>query len=229
MKILVLTSCTRRKRLPAELTWKDFERGPEWIRQLEARKSLLPAEQMYTGDQHVRLMRGVRAARTTGISVGVWILSAGYGLLEGHRKIASYEASFLKLGNREFQRRVKFLGLAQKIPQLLNRLGFDLKLILLGKQYLETFSLADLTSRSPTLIVGSSENLDALPSPVGLNKIILKTEDTKNFHCGLVGLKGEVANRIFRRLASPEILTPGALNKAMLQTQWTGPRRYSLF
>lgn len=54
---VILTSCTSRKRrVPA------------------------PAEDLYLGEQHVRLMRGVRAARTAGHQVQVFIVSAHHGL-----------------------------------------------------------------------------------------------------------------------------------------------------
>ena len=58
---------------------------------------MLPAEEMYTGQQHLRLMNGVRAAVASdkrNCSVVLYILSAGYGLIEGKRSIAPYECTF---------------------------------------------------------------------------------------------------------------------------------------
>src|SRR5436309_1114013 len=65
VRILVITSCTGKKEVSHErrLTLKDFRKGAEHIgRREEALRALMrPAEELYAGEQHVRLMRGVAA------------------------------------------------------------------------------------------------------------------------------------------------------------------------
>jgi hypothetical protein len=48
------------------LTLRDFERGPRHIkaRERELGDLLTPAQELYTGQQHARRMRGVRALRS---------------------------------------------------------------------------------------------------------------------------------------------------------------------
>ena len=69
MRILILTSCTGEKTVtdPRQLTFQDFRKGAEHVaaREGELAQLLTPAEELYTGQQHVRLMRSVRALRTS--------------------------------------------------------------------------------------------------------------------------------------------------------------------
>jgi hypothetical protein len=222
-KILVLTSCTAKKKMAAQLRWADFEKGTHLTKSLK----FMPAGEMYTGEQHVRLMRGVRAARAAGVRVDVWILSAGYGLIPETQSIAPYEATFLALPEKEVKRRADILGLPKKVPELLNKPGYDLKVIMLGEHYLKTFSLADVRSKDPILILGSKA-LTELPTPPALYRIILENEDTRRFGCGLVGLKGEVVARILGQISDDRKVLLTTFNKAMLATRWSGPRQYSL-
>ncbi len=67
MRILVITSCTGEKALHHErqLRIDDFRLGRTHVaeRERELQHLLTRAEELYTGEQHVRLMRGVRAVQ----------------------------------------------------------------------------------------------------------------------------------------------------------------------
>ncbi len=52
------------------------------------------AEALYRGQHHLRLMRGVGQAREAGIDVQLWIVSAGYGVVAGHKRLRPYERTF---------------------------------------------------------------------------------------------------------------------------------------
>ena len=43
-----------------------------------------------------------------------------------------------------------------------------------------------------------------MPPIPGLDSIALSTDDTRRFHCGLVGLKGEVGGRLLAYIARDE-------------------------
>lgn len=229
-KILVLTSCTAKKCVQSQhpLVWEDFCRGKEWVHKREKSLGTFPAGTLYTGEQHVRLMRAVKKVRAAGVIVEVWILSAGYGLIPEIQMVAPYESTFLGLSPTELKIRAARLELSQKIPTLLNRSDYDLGLILLGEHYLKTFSLGELRLRNPVLILGSGVLLK-LPSPPMLNKIVLDFSDTKSFRCGMVGLKGEVAARILSLVADSDKCHLSPLNKAMLLTRYDGPGSHRLF
>src|SRR3954451_4877664 len=73
LRIHVLTSCTGTK-----------------VRTSRA----LPAETLYSGQHHVRLMRGVAEARGEGLKVDLSIVSAGHGIVPGLAPILPYEQTF---------------------------------------------------------------------------------------------------------------------------------------
>src|SRR5919197_141690 len=64
MRLLVLTSCTGRKavRHGRALTARDFQKGLAHVarRERELADLLTPARDLYAGQQHLRLLRGVR-------------------------------------------------------------------------------------------------------------------------------------------------------------------------
>src|SRR4051794_27231895 len=102
MKIRIITSCTGEKLIShdQQLTQDDFRllNEPELFRAREDRLAgcRTSAEDFYTGQQHLRLMRGVKQLRDKlgAESVDLWILSAGYGLIPGSRQIVPYECTF---------------------------------------------------------------------------------------------------------------------------------------
>lgn len=109
MRLLVITSCTGEKAVTSadQLRLDDFRQGATHIAQRERALAdlCLPAEQLYTGLQHQRLMSGVRALREQArdVTLDLWVLSAGYGLVPAARKLAPYEATFANLGRKELR------------------------------------------------------------------------------------------------------------------------------
>jgi len=79
MRIRLISSCTGEKSVssPDQLTLKDFRRGDAHVRARAAALGdlLAPAEELYTGLQHQRLMRGVVAARRA--TVDEWAQTLG--------------------------------------------------------------------------------------------------------------------------------------------------------
>ena len=104
MRVVIITSCTGEKVIHHEraLTVEDFQQGATHIaaREEELVSLLTPAEELYSGQQHVRLMRGVRVFRQQSLTnlkkpcVALWILSAGYGLIPSTQQVAPYECTF---------------------------------------------------------------------------------------------------------------------------------------
>lgn len=198
MKISIITSCTDTKavRLPNQLTLADFMQGSEHVatRESEITGQPLPAEYMYRGEQHVRLMRGVHAARQAGVEVRLWIVSAGYGLLAADTPIKPYNATFGDLSAGEARQWAVQLGLAQQVRQALAEPA-DCALILLGGAYLNVCGLDKVTAapKSTWALCGTGavKRFSNAIRPIPLTK-----QDTRRFRAGLVGLKGEVAAQI---------------------------------
>ena len=212
MQIRVITSCTGEKlvSVPDQLTLDDFRLGAAHVRAREVALGdrLTSAEELYTGLQHERLMRGVRAARTAGgIEVDLRILSAGYGLVAADQKLAPYEATFIGMRRRDADIWARTLDIPAAIRAALSE-PCDLCLVLLGNDYLRGCALNEqIKLGGPTLFLCGKGAAQRLPRTPGLYPVILSTAEAKAFSCGLVGLKGEVAARVLENLAQ----APGLL------------------
>jgi hypothetical protein len=207
MKILIVTSCTGEKATesPEQLTLDDFRKGKSHVAMCEAKleSQMLPAESLYTGMQHQRLMRGVAVAReNSGLEINLNIVSAGYGLVPGSQKLLPYEATFIGMKTVEAREWAKHLKLAHDVRDLLAQ-PYDLALILLGDDYLQALALdSDVTLGGPTILFCGKGSAAKLPALNGLKPIVLANKDATRFSCGMIGIKGELASRILERIAA---------------------------
>ena len=206
LDISVITACTGVK-APSDalpLTINDFARGREHLEQVHhsQRASLVPAEQLYRGQQHVRLMRGVEAARALGHRVTVSIVSAGYGLVPGDQAIASYECTFQGMSARERRAWAGRLSLGEQVAGALVREG-DVAIVLMGEDYVDACGLGrEIRVGAPTVVLcGARTGMRIAPNRK-VHAVVLGESDTRRFACGLVGLKGEVACRLLARIAT---------------------------
>jgi hypothetical protein len=221
LKILVITSCTGEKVVSdsRQLTLKDFQKGRDHVRARESalKAKLIRADEIYSGMQHVRLMRGVTEARRADIDLDLHILSAGYGLVPASRKLAPYEATFQGMKKPGLRSWVDTLG----VPQAFRRAvagPYDLGLVLLGDDYLAACAL-DSTVRfgGPTLLFCGRNTLKRLPKLGNLHAIGLSNAEAKRFSCGLVALKGELAARILAKIvADPSFASTIAASTSVL-------------
>ncbi len=225
MRILILTSCTGAKAVTHEraLTLKDFRRGSEHIarRERELADLLTPAEDLYTGQQHARLMRGVRALRTArrtdgarAAVVDLFILSAGYGWVAGKRKLAPYECTFTGMSSTQLRRWADTLAVPAQARRLLAR-KYELALVLLGGSYLKACRFRDGPAPGgPVFFLCGADSVGRVLIHPRASELVLAKGDARRFRCGFVGLKGEVAARILELLAAdpdalPRLTEPG--------------------
>ena len=228
MKILILTACTSKKRCRPVLTWKDFEQGDRHLKARMATEQTLPAGEMYSGEHFVRLMKGIKLAREAGIIIDLWILSAGYGLIPETQRITGYDATFVGLSSAELQSRAVRLQLPCRVPELLNRPGYDLKMAVCGGTYLRTFSFRNIHCQEALIVFGGKE-LSSLVAPPSVSKVILQTKDCTTYHSGRIGLAGAVAASILTRLIDPDKRNLSTLSKVLFNTQRIGPHQHTLF
>ena len=211
MKLLILTSCTGEKHVsdPAQLTLEDFQAGAAHVkkREKEISSKLTSAEALYSGQQHVRLMRGIdviRGKKGT-FDLDFEILSAGYGLIPSDRKIAPYEATFTGMKKGELREWAAQLDVGKDFAVMMSGKR-DLNLILLGDLYLEACGITEKTKFvSPTLLFCGGSTAKKLPKHPNLKVVTLSNPEAKRFSCGLVALKGELATRVLQALASEAI------------------------
>jgi hypothetical protein len=216
LKILILTSCTGKKAVdhPDQLTLDDFQSGPKHLarREKELAKSCRTAGEIYTGEQHVRLMRGVSAIRTagkpkSGNELTLHILSAGYGVIPENRSVAPYETTFATMKTKQLRDWADALNVPEDFRQTVVW-KYDLGLILLGDHYLSACSLdAAVHFGGPTILFCGTGMAKKLPALKNVRIMPVSIPEAKRFSCGLVGLKGELAARLLYGIAKePDVL-----------------------
>lgn len=211
MRILIVTSCTGQKAVehPQGLTGDDIAQGPAHVQAREAALAdcLTPARDLYSGQQHVRLMRGIDAVAGR-LETRLQVVSAGYGLIPGERKIAPYECTFGGRGKADLRAWADRLGIPAAFRAMMAE-PYDLCLWLLGDDYLAACGIdSRLRLASPTIAMCGSTTSRNLPSIAGLKIVVLGNPEARRFSCGLVALKGDIAARLLTRLAeTPDLLS----------------------
>jgi hypothetical protein len=213
VRILVVSSCTGEKSVTHEkaLTKEDFALGKSHVKRREKSlaSSLRPAGELYSGLQHQRLMRGIGALQGhKTIEVDLWILSAGYGLVPASQKLAPYETTFAGMKKPELQSWADQLQVPRQFRELVAQ-PYDLGVVLLGNDYLQACSLDDqIQLGGPTLFLTGKASAARMPRIRGARALVLSNAEAKRYRCGLVGLKGELAARLFERIAADPMVVP---------------------
>ena len=162
------------------------------------------AEELYAGQQHRRLMRGITVYRAAGQPCGpldLHIMSAAHGVVAGDQPLRSYNASFTGMRRQALRKRAARLGVPQAVTDLLGERR-RLSVLLLGDDYLRAAELdSAMELGAPTLVFTSPNSATRLPVIPGLHPIALNNGDARRFSCGLVALKGDLAARLLIRLA----------------------------
>jgi hypothetical protein len=214
MRILTITSCTGEKAVdhPDQLTLRDFQAGAKHVtqREKELKDLCRTAGEIYTGEQHVRLMRGVEAFRAgqKNDPVELHVLSAGYGVIPESRVVAPYETTFATMKTKE----LRDWADALKVPMDFRKTvaaKHDLGLILLGDNYVQACAVdASIKFGGPTLLFCGTGMAKKLPNLKNVRVVPISNPEAKRFSCGLVGLKGELAARLLKGIADdPAVLS----------------------
>jgi hypothetical protein len=183
--ILVITSCTGLKSI-----------GPG--------DDPVPAERLYRGEQHRRLMRGVESFRAAspGWDLDLRIVSAGHGVVGGREPLGFYDESFAGVPAMEIERRAAARGIPATIAARLAK-PYALGLLLLGDDYMRAASLRPETELGgPTLAFGGGALANRFAGSSSLEVVPAGKREARRFSCGLVGLKGELAGRLLGLLAT---------------------------
>jgi hypothetical protein len=172
----------------------------------------IAAQELYAGQQHRRLMSGIGAYRDAAQPHGpleLQILSAGHGVIAGETPVRSYDATFMGMPRARLRRRASRLGVPKAVATLLAQ-PRRLAVLLLGSDYLYAAQLPPAaTLGAPTIVFTSPATARRLPDTRLLYPVALENRDARRFSCNLVALKGELAARLLRRLAThPEISIP---------------------
>jgi hypothetical protein len=209
LKTLIVSSCTGKKAVdhPKSLTLEDFQSGPGHVARRERQLAgyCRTAGEIYTGEQHVRLMRGVQAMRRSGggkakNDIHVRILSAGYGVIPESRVVAPYEVTFATMKTKELRAWADAINVPEDFRKTVLR-KYDLGLILLGDNYLQACALDETVKfGGPTLLFCGTAMANKLPALKNVRVVPISNPEAKRFFCGLVGLKGELAARVLAKV-----------------------------
>jgi hypothetical protein len=172
-------------------------------RERELARHLRPAGEMYTGQQHLRVMTGVRLMRQRlgHEAVQVAILSAGYGLIPEDRLIGPYDLTFKTMGRPQARSWARRLGVAESIRRAIQ--GYDLVFVLLGSDYLDAID-PPLTGTNGQRLVFFAPLKEA--KRIGMGTLVPAGPDEgTRFGAGLIALKGRMLE-----LLGSAVLTEGA-------------------
>ena len=210
MKFLILTSCTGEKAVdhPKQLTLEDFQAGAKHLarREKELADCCRIAGEIYTGEQHLRLMRGVLGFREAvngkaKNEVNLHILSAGYGVIPEDRMVPPYEVTFATMKTKELRDWADALNVPADFRKTVSP-KYDLALVLLGDNYLAACNLdGKVGFGGPTLLFCGTGMAKKLPALNNVRVVPISNPEAKRFSCGLVGLKGELAARLLKGIA----------------------------
>ncbi len=144
MRTLVITSCTGRKKYktPIQLQYEDFASSERRRKRTAELKDFeASAAEMYTGQQHLYLMKGLKQVRDVyGPDViELSIISDGYGLLAEDDVIVPYDVTFQKVKKKEILVRSNKFQIHENVGTLIA--GYELVFFLLGKEYVQALQL----------------------------------------------------------------------------------------
>jgi hypothetical protein len=183
--IRVITTCTSRKRAMAGDPDRSALPGLAFSRQS------LPAERLYTGEQHRRLMAGVHELEAVR-PVEVWVISAKAGLISGKHQLAPYDESFTGMPPDTLRVVADRLQIPADFRQLVSRPA-PLTLVLAGNDYFDAAALdSPVPWASPALLFASSN----------LRPVVVNQELAKRWSLPLTLLKGELVGRLLSALAT---------------------------
>lgn len=190
----MISSCTGGKAVKSPtLSIDDFADADRLARrERELETSRRPAQAMYTGFQHVYLMRGIDALRRAlgDAAVDLRILSAGYGLIAADHPICAYDVTFNDMGRPQARAWARRLSVPQSVRDALR--DADLAVFLLGSRYLDAIE--------PPITAAPGQRLVFLAKPseatrlAGRGVIVVPAgkEQATRYGSGLVALKGKM-------------------------------------
>ena len=234
--VRILTPCTARKTKPALLT-------PEKVREASSvfraawrigknisdfnGLEMVSAAELYSGLHHVRVMQGVREYRSSGGSVEVAILSAGYGLVPeklsdgSDTLLVPYDATFSGMQASRISRTAQMLDIPGDVMSFLTKEGCDVQLVLLGSAYLKACGLPeDMKFPCPTYFLSAP----SARVPDSAIRVPLDQAEARRFSSTLVSLKGVLARAALRYLAMGRYL-PGCANELLDELERSGVMR----
>ncbi|MHA1575865.1 MAG: hypothetical protein ACTSU3_00750 [Candidatus Thorarchaeota archaeon] len=196
MRVLVIGSCGKKKKFSIP----NAPRCSDLITKSDLQKwrnihsdFVCPTREMYTGNQHRELVHGADLLRQIkGIEVHLFVISAGFGLLEEYEPIPPYECSFSKMKTQELLERAAQLSLKDDIKRIF-QVRYDLAYIALGKKYLKAIDADLLSGLNCTVVKFGSTHPTEQIIHVPTDTTTIKAISRKGYKIhGIAGFKGDL-------------------------------------
>jgi hypothetical protein len=201
-RITVITTCTNRKVAPSDSG--EFDELPG----LQREATTFPAERLYAGGQHRRLMDGVDSLRAHR-PVDVWVISAKAGLVPGNVALLPYDESFTGLTPDEVRHRADVLQIPLQFRTIAAKPS-ALTIVLAGNDYFDAALLAEpIDWRAPAIAFVSPSRATKLVVHPLLRTVPVGQSVAKAWSLPLTLLKGELVRRMLQSLT--EGFDPAAL------------------
>ncbi|MGY5853289.1 MAG: hypothetical protein RTU92_06975 [Candidatus Thorarchaeota archaeon] len=220
MRVCVVGSCGKKKRTMVENAPNcgDLNSTSDlqtWKNQLK--EHVVIARDMYLGNQSQELVKGVDILRSIrDVEVHLFIVSAGFGLLEEDEKVPPYECSFTGMKKSEIKSRSQQLSIPTDFARVC-KTRYDLLYLALGKNYLTSIGddwttniVGTVVTFDPRMSVDSSI---FIPSGPGIVRAF--SQQGHKIH-GITGFKGD----LLRILASYAINQDNPYHEV---AAWTDP------
>lgn len=203
-RILVVTSCTGEKKHKPdnELVLEDFKDEEVLNRRtLELAYYQEPAGEMYTGSQHLALMKGVRHFRDNGGEITVNIVSAGYGLLSENDVIAPYEVTFNNMNSLTIKKWSAHQEITSGLQERIKE--FDIIFFLLGDKYLQAIDWPlQLKEHQRAIFFAGSSSKTKILNWDRYHVLAIGEQEAKEFKFGLIGIKGYLFGHLLSQISS---------------------------
>lgn len=172
MKILVITSCTAKKKYE----YTD--------------KTICPAIEMYQGAQHLLIKEGYLNYLKFYDNLDMIIISAGYGVIKPDTPIHSYNTSFNDMNETEIKNHSINLHITEDLNKILPE--YDIIFLCLGLNYLKSidFSKLDISQNQKFFIFSSFDNYKQLTYLRSYHIINSGKQEAIDYSYGIIGLKG---------------------------------------
>ena len=212
--VRVITTCTSRK------VAGEADGASDVLPGFDDPERTLPAELLYAGEQHRRLMAGVTELRSCQ-TVQVWVISARAGLVAGDQRLAPYDESFAGMSTEQVRERADRLEIASALRRLVATRS-SLTILLAGNEYFDAARLDEEACwASPTIALVSPSRAERLPTHPNLHTIPVGQALARAWSLPLTLLKGEIVRRLLISAAESRgshgrISAPGDLLDAVL-------------
>ncbi len=174
LKILVISSCSKRKSLVGEYTYSlgDLRTEAQRRKILTNTDNKIEAKNLYDSDRIVLVNSVVNDLRDICMSVELYFLSAGFGLVNENLKLPPYDVTFGNKSRDEILALARDLKISEGLANLSN--DYDMIFLDLSPDYLTSLQpVENLTFKTRELVLFSEEtNIEGKIIQLNTNDLI---------------------------------------------------------